>query len=244
VSYMVYLSDVAPYVREDGSREVAGVHQSLMSAAVALEELAGLNGLDFHHVRRSRDLDEGLLAGARVLCLFTIGETAWSAAQRQLIERRVGGGDLGLMGIHSATDSAYRWGWFGDAIGARFDGHPLTDRLPISVVTAGHPATAHFESPWWHEDELYLFRHLSPEANVLLAVEAQLLGDEARHAVRAARPSGPMRTLEPMPLSWCTERGSMRSFYTALGHFVSAYEDTRFLSHLNGGLAWLLGDRA
>ncbi|MCL4414869.1 MAG: ThuA domain-containing protein [Actinobacteria bacterium] len=242
MSYLVYLSDVAPYLRRDGSREVAGVHQSLGSAALAVEELAGLNGLGFHHVQHTRDLDKDLLAGARVLCLFTIGETAWSAEQRLVIERRFGAGDLGFMGIHSATDSAYEWQGFEGIIGARFDSHPVTGRLPISVVDPGHPAVAHLRSPWWFEDELYLFRQLSRDAKILLAIDPQVLADEARGLLRGALQAKPTTAgRERLPLSWCLEKGSSRSFYTSLGHFVGAYEDTRFLRHLDGALSWLLG---
>jgi type 1 glutamine amidotransferase len=36
----------------------------------------------------------------------------------------------------------------------------------------------------------------------------------------------------------------MRSFYTALGHFVSAYEDANYLQHLRGGIEWVIGGGA
>jgi type 1 glutamine amidotransferase len=33
----------------------------------------------------------------------------------------------------------------------------------------------------------------------------------------------------------------MRSFYTALGHFVAAYADADYLQHVRGGIEWVLG---
>lgn len=34
----------------------------------------------------------------------------------------------------------------------------------------------------------------------------------------------------------------MRSFYTAFGHFVAAYENADYLQHVRGGIEWVLGD--
>jgi type 1 glutamine amidotransferase len=44
-----------------------------------------------------------------------------------------------------------------------------------------------------------------------------------------------------LPFAWCFSEGQGRVFYTALGHFPSAYEDVLLLGHLYGGLAWVLG---
>lgn len=199
---------------------MAGVHQSLGSAATALEQIAGLCGLGFRHARRVRDITTDDLDDARVLALFTIGETPWSQGQREIIEQRAISGALGIVGLHSATDAAYGWPAIGDLLGGRFGGHPITGELPITVVDADHPATAHLRSPWFFRDELYLFQDLVPDARLLLAVE---LGPTAR-----------------LPLAWCVERSPARTFYTALGHFVAAYENADYLQHVRGGIEWVL----
>src|ERR1019366_3527322 len=52
---LLYLTDVAPYATVSGSdvsARIAGVHQSLTSSVLALEEMAELAGLSFVH--RSR----------------------------------------------------------------------------------------------------------------------------------------------------------------------------------------------
>ncbi|MCU1495012.1 MAG: Crp/Fnr family transcriptional regulator [Acidimicrobiaceae bacterium] len=224
---LLYVSDVAPYRRTDGHLVAAGVHQSLGSAALAFEEVAGLCGLEFRQVGRARDATADALASARVLVLFTIGETPWSPEQMRVIEERAGRGELGIVAVHAATDSSYGWSKFGELVGARFDGHPVTGELPITVLDPTHPATAHLPSPWRFKDELYLFRDVSPDARVLLAVEMGALGS----AGDSSR----------LPLAWCIERGPTRTFYTALGHFLSAYEDGNYLEHLRGAVEWVLG---
>jgi type 1 glutamine amidotransferase len=226
MSDLLYVSDVSPYRPDQGEPAMAGVHQSLGSAATALEEIAGLCQLGFRHAARVRDISTGDLESARLLVLFTIGETPWSPSQREVIERRAGAGALGIVGLHSATDAAYGWPAIGSLLGGRFNGHPITGDLPITVIDADHPATAHLPSPWRFRDELYLFRQLVPDARLLLAVE--LGGSEAG----------------PLPIAWCVERTPVRTFYTALGHFVAAYEDANYLRHVLGGIRWVLGAAA
>jgi type 1 glutamine amidotransferase len=226
VSDLLYVSDVSPYRAGLAVPAMAGVHQSLGSAATALEEIAGLCGLGFGHARRAADISLQDLESARLLALFTIGETPWSPGQRQVIERRVSGGELGIVGLHSATDAAYGWPAMGSLLGGRFNGHPITGDLPITVVDRSHPATAHLPSPWLFRDELYLFRELVPDARLLLMVEFG--GSEDGR----------------MPIAWCVERPPVRTFYTALGHFVAAYENADYLRHVLGGVQWVLGSDA
>jgi uncharacterized protein len=220
MSNLLYVSDVSPYRAGLEVPAMAGVHQSLGSAATALEEIAGLCGLGFRHAQRVRDISAQDLENARLLALFTIGETPWSQVQREVIERRASSGALGIVGLHSATDAAYQWPAIGRLLGGRFNGHPVTGDLPITVVDRSHPATAHLPSPWLFRDELYLFRELVPDAHLLLAVEFGGSGT--------------------LPIAWCVERQPLRTFYTALGHFVAAYENADYLRHLLGGIRWVL----
>ena len=73
-----------------------------------------------------RDLDADQLEQARVVALFTIGETPWSAAQRAALLDGVRAGRTSVLAVHSATDACYGWDEYGLLVGARFDGHPWT----------------------------------------------------------------------------------------------------------------------
>lgn len=221
---LLFVTDVSPYQRAGDRDMVAGVHQSLGSAAIAVAEIAGMHGLSFRHASSVGDITVEDLRAARVLVLFTIGETPWTPAQREVIEERARSGSLGIVGLHSASDAAYGWPAMGELLGGRFSGHPLTGILPVSVLDRGHPATAHLPSPWRFQDELYQFRDVAPDARMLLAVELGVGSDAVR-----------------LPLAWCIDRPPMRSFYTALGHFVAAYEDADYLQHVSGGIGWVIG---
>lgn len=219
---LLYVTQVAPYL--DGP---AGVHGVLDQSAVAIAELAESAGLSFERATDVRELDPASVAAARVVALFTIGETPWSSAQRQTLLGRVRDGKTGVLAIHSATDSCYGWEEYGMLVGARFDGHPWTRSFTLDVLDPAHPATSHLGSTWeWH-DEIYQFRNLRPDAEVLLAARADELGTDA--AVEH-------------PLAWCFTEGAGRTFSTALGHFPAAWESPTYLRHLAGGLDWVISD--
>jgi hypothetical protein len=226
---MQIVTQVAPYV--DGP---AGVHGTLTQATTALSELAGLAGLEPVSVPDVRDVPPEQLAGARVLALFTIGETPWSDEQKRVTHAAWTDGRLGVLGVHSATDASHTWPEYGSMLGARFDGHPWTQDFAIDVVEPDHPATEHLGGQLsWH-DEVYLFKDLRPDAQILLRL--------ADNQVDLSAPGGRVPACG-FPLAWCIEDGMARSFYTALGHFHLAWELPVYLRHLAGGLAWLK-DRA
>ena len=221
---LLYVTQVAPYL--DGP---AGVHGVLDQSAAAVAELAEIAGLTFERATDVRELQPSSIASARVIALFTIGETPWSAEQQRALLGNVRDGRTGVLAIHSATDSCHGWDEFGVLVGARFAGHPWTRSFTLDVIDPSHPAVSHLGETWsWH-DEVYQFRGLRPDAQVLLRARADELGTDP--AVEH-------------PFAWCFTEGAGRAFYTALGHFPGAWETPDYLRHLAGGLDWVIGDTA
>ena len=223
---MMYVTQVAPY--RDGP---AGVHGVLGQSATAMAELAEAASLAYRHVSDVRYLPSEALANARVVVLFTIGETPWDADQRAALLDRLRTGRCGVMAIHAATDSCYGWDDYGVLVGARFNGHPWTQDFTLDVCEPAHPAVAHLGPKWsWH-DEVYQFRDLRPDARVLLRLDDSQLD--------LTRP-GVVRPPFGFPVSWCFEEQEGRVFSTSLGHVPAAWENPAFLRHLQGGLSWVL----
>jgi len=222
---MFVVTQVAPY--RDGP---AGVHGVLAQAATALAELASMAGLQPVVVADVADIAADQLVNGGVLALFTIGETPFNEAQRGAITAAWHAGDLGVLGVHSATDACHGWDDYGRLIGARFAGHPWTQDFAIDVVDPEHPSTAHLEKQWaWH-DEVYLFGDLHPDAHILLTLAEDQLDMSAPGA----------RVPEcGFPLAWSLDTEGGRTFYSALGHFPGAWETPAYLRHLGGGLAWV-----
>ena len=168
---LLYVTQVAPY--KSGP---AGVHGVLDQSATAMAQLAETAGLSFRRVADVRALDQAALTAARVVALFTIGETPWSPEQQSALRDGLVAGQISLVSVHSATDACYGWGEYGAMVGARFDGHPWTQTCTLDVVRRDHPAVAHLGATWeWH-DEVYQFRDLRHDATVLLAARPGELG--------------------------------------------------------------------
>src|SRR5579864_7928407 len=151
---LLYVTQVSPYLTGP-----AGVHGVLDQSAKGVADLGGMFGLDGVQVTDVRNLTLQQLAEARVLGLFTIGETPWSDSQRAMILERVRGGELAVLAVHAATDSCHGWDEYGRLVGARFDGHPWTQSFALDVLDNDHPATRHLGPTWaWGIDEVYLFK--------------------------------------------------------------------------------------
>ncbi len=222
---LLIVTDVAPY--REGP---AGVHGVLGQAASALAELGALAGLEPVTVTGVGELTVGQLEAGGVLALFTIGETPFTPAQRTTISDSWRRGDLGVLGVHAATDACYGWEDYGAILGARFAGHPWTQSFAIDVVDPAHPATAHLPDPWPWYDEIYLFERCRPDARVLLRVDPTQLDMTV--------PGGRVPATG-LPMAWCHAEGGGRTFYSALGHFPAAWESQVYLTHLLGGLRWV-----
>jgi uncharacterized protein len=223
---MYVVTEVAPY-----QHGPAGVHGVLPQAATAMSELASLAGLEPVTITEVSAIHPDRLEAGCVLALFTIGETPWSAEQRLAVENGVNSGRIGVLGVHSATDSCVGWDYYGHLLGARFDGHPWTTDFDVDVSPTDHPSTAGLPQPWPWRDEVYLFRDLRPDARVLLSVSP----DQLDMTVPGARVPDC-----GLPLAWCHTEGDGRIFSTALGHFPSAWESPVFLTFLAGALGWVL----
>jgi type 1 glutamine amidotransferase len=139
------------------------------------------------------------------------------------------------MALHSATDSCYGWDDYRLLVGARFDGHPWTRDMTLDVLEPSHPALAHLGPTWTWHDEVYLFRELRPDAQILLAARPSELTGDGQPATAVIPDFG-------VPLSWCYTEGTGRVFSSSLGHFPHAWENVDYLRHLAGGLTWLAGD--
>src|SRR3954469_11538969 len=144
---VLVVTQCAPYVDR-----MSGVHGSRGQAVSAFAEIAGARSWSTERVEEVRSLPAAALESARVLALFTIGETPWTEEQRSTILRRVRSGSLAVVGVHSATDANHTWPEHGALIGARFAGHPLSADLPLTVDT-DHPSTAHLGPTWSLHDE-------------------------------------------------------------------------------------------
>jgi len=161
-----------------------------------------------------------------VVWLNTTGDVL-DAPEEAAFQTYIEGGG-GFAGIHSATDTEYDWAWYGELVGAYFDGHPAIQNGTIDVEITTHPATVDLPNPWMKSEEWYNF-----ESNPRSIVDVLLTVDETTYS------GGTMG--DDHPISWAHTNKGGRAFYTALGHSGSNYTETNFVNHVRGGIEWAAG---
>jgi type 1 glutamine amidotransferase len=160
---------------------------------------------------------------------YTTGELPISDEQKAALLDFIKSGKA-LVGIHSATDTFYKWAEYGELIGGYFDGHPWHQEVTIRVEDRKHPATKHLGESFKITDEIYQFKNYSRgRVQVLLSLDPTSV-DLTKKGVN--------RTDKDFANAWTRSYGKGRVFYTALGHREEVWKDERFQQHLVGGLRW------
>jgi type 1 glutamine amidotransferase len=166
------------------------------------------------------------------VALYTTGELPISDEQKAALLDFVRSGK-GLVGIHSATDTFYKWAEYGRLIGGYFDGHPWHQEVVVRVEDRRHPATRHLGASFKITDEIYQFKDFSRDrVHVLMSLDTNSVDLSGKGVRRADK---------DFALAWTSGYGRGRVFYTALGHRAEVWQDERFQRHLLGGLEWAMG---
>jgi type 1 glutamine amidotransferase len=206
-------------------------HDSLEHAGAVLTTLGQTSGA--FTVVASEDvamLNPASLATFDAVIFFTAGELPVTDTQKAALLAFVAGGK-GFIGVHSATNTFYQWPEYGRLIGGYMANHPWAG-IPttLRVEDTSHPSTAHFGSSVTITDEIYEFRDWSRDnVHVLLSVDTT-----------SVPPAG-NRTDNDYAVAWTRRYGAGRVFYSALGHSIAIWDDTRFRQHMLGGIRWALG---
>jgi type 1 glutamine amidotransferase len=160
---------------------------------------------------------------------FTTGELPVSDLQKQALVEFVGNGG-GFLGVHSATDTFYRWPEYGRLIGGYFDQHPWHQEVRINADLSD-PLVSFLGPSLVLFDEIYQIRDFAGDSHVVLRLDPSSV-DLARDNVHR-HPYG-------WPLAWTRSYGRGRVFYTALGHEETVWRDARFQMLLRNAVLWAI----
>lgn len=200
-------------------------HASIANGIVAIKRIADEQGFVVDTTTDSTLFTAKNLARYAALIFLSPTGKVFDTAQKQALQDYVEKGG-GLVGIHSATDMEYGWPWWGQTIGAYFNGHPKEQKATLHVVDASHASTKGLPATWERFDEWYNFRNVNPDLHVLITI------DEGSYE---GGKNGPDH-----PVAWWHKAGRGRVFYTALGHVAATYTEPLFLQHLTGGILSVL----
>ncbi|HEY2933087.1 MAG TPA: ThuA domain-containing protein [Acidobacteriota bacterium] len=162
---------------------------------------------------------------------YTTGELPISDEQKTALMDFVKSGK-GFAGVHSATDTFYKWPDYGEMIGGYFDGHPWHQEVNVIVEDTKHPATRHLGKSFRIADEIYQYKNFSRDrVHVLMKLDTSSV-DMTKPNIK--------RTDGDFALAWIRDWGKGRVFYTALGHKPEVWSDPRFQTHLLNGIRWTM----
>ena len=211
------------------SRTMSFRHESIPAGKQAIFALSRKHGFSVDTTQSAEIFEEKSLKNYNVIVfLNTTGDVLNDQQQLELNRWVQAGG--GFVGVHAAADTEYEWPWYGELVGAWFNGHPNDPNVRdavVKVVDKFHPSTKHLPEIWKRTDEWYNYKDIRPEINVLLNL------DETSYK---GGTNG-----ENHPITWSREFDGGRTWYTGLGHTNECYQDPDFLEMLWGGIQYAAG---
>ncbi|CAN5180610.1 hypothetical protein BH23BAC1_BH23BAC1_34460 [soil metagenome] len=211
-------------------------HNSRDAARVMFQELGVDHGfeVDFDRTGAAFNTLENLQNYAIVVFSNTSGNEILNRNQQENFEAYIKAGG-NFLGIHAATDT-YRtgWDWYRDLVGGSVRENPnhTTQNHPgvLDVVGPEHPSTENVPDPWNRNEEWYYWKG---GGGYLF---------EGNIDVLQVRATGNEEYDEARPISWFKEFDGGRSFYTAMGHDISAYAEEHLRNHILGAITWLVAE--
>lgn len=210
-------------------------HESIPDGIAAIQKLGQENNFDVDTTTNPEMFNDSTLKNySAVIFLCTTGDVL-DYRQEAAFERYIQAGG-GYVGVHSATDTEYDWGWYGRLAGGYFYDHPgIHDKNNnvqegmFTVVDRNNISTKHLPEKWKRTDEFYSFKKLdSADIHVLITIDENSYQGGKRMSYH--------------PMAWYHDYDGGRAFYTALGHTKESYTEPNFLKHLLGGIQYAIGD--
>ncbi|MEL6865600.1 MAG: ThuA domain-containing protein [Bacteroidota bacterium] len=204
-------------------------HESIAAAQQAIFKLGQQHQFSVDTTEDATYFKESQLKNYNVVIFLNTTGDVLNDAQQLEFNRFIQAGG-GFVGIHAAADTEYDWPWYGQLVGAYFNGHPNNPNVREAIIqrkNQDHPASKRIPLVWRRKDEWYNYKQINPSIKVLLNL------DETSYE---GGTNGPNH-----PIAWCHEFDGGRSFYTGLGHTEESYQEAEMLDHLWGGIDYAAG---
>ena len=198
-------------------------HSSIDDGALAILKLGKANNFKVDTTGNSSSFTKDKLNDYEVVVFLNTTGNVLNAEEQLVFENYIQAGG-GFLGIHAAADCEYDWKWYGNLVGAYFNGHPAIQKADVNITDRKNAITKHLPKNWKREDELYNYKSINPNIEVLATL------DESTYK---GGTNG-----DNHPIIWYHNYNGGRSFYIGLGHTKETYEDSNFLRILLGGIDW------
>jgi cytochrome c len=204
-------------------------HESIPAGIEAIRSLGKKHDFLVDTTESSDSFNEKTLKNYNVIVfLNTTGDVLTDGQQLEMNRWIQAGG--GFVGIHAAADTEYEWPWYGEVVGAYFNGHPSDPNVrdaTVKVIDKTHISSKHLPEVWKRTDEWYNYKDIKPEVNVLLNLDEKSYEGGTNG--------------DNHPMAWYRDFDGGRTWYTGLGHTNECYQDKNFLEMLYGGIQYAAG---
>lgn len=176
-------------------------------------------------------IDADLLRNYDAVMFFTSGELPMNPVQKNALMDFIKSGK-GFIGVHSATDTLYKWPEYGEMLGGYFDGHPWSQEVTINVEDPNFPGMNFLGKSFRFKEEVYQYRNWSRDkVHVLLSMDNNSV--DVNRGKRADK---------DYAMAWSKKHGKGRVLFNGLGHYPEMWNDPRFQRMLLDGIRWAMGD--
>ena len=209
-------------------------HQVLHLAEGIMEQLGATNGFDVTVTQMAENkLKPENLKNLDVIVFYTTGELPLSDEQKKALLDWVKSGKF-FLGLHSATDTFYKWPEYGQMIGGYFNKHPWTENIDVTIKTEDrtHPVTRHLQEGWSMKEEIYQIKEFigRDKTHVLVSLD-QTKTDMTRPGVEA----------KDFPLVWWHDYGKGKVMYNAMGHRPDVWTTDWYQKMVVNAIKWGTG---
>ncbi len=198
---------------------VAGFeHDSVSHAMAMFDKIGQESGLFDAFLRTDTELitKQKLTKNAKnldyfdAIVFYTTGELALNDEQKAAFLSFIKDDGKGFLGMHSATDTFYKWPEYGQMIGGYFNDHPWHQQVKIKIEDKAFPGMKQFGDSITLNDEIYQFRDYSrKDVRVLMSLDTSSVDMSNK---RIHREDG------DFAVTWAKNYGKGRVFYSSLGH--------------------------
>ncbi len=222
--------------------EVKGFqHDSVSHAMAMIEKIGQESGLFDAYLRTDTQLitKQKLTGNAKNLDYFdavffyTTGELDMNDEQKAALMSFVKDDGKGFLGMHSATDTFYKWPEYGQMIGGYFNDHPWHQQVKIKIDDKTFPGMKQFGDSISLNDEIYQFRDYSrKDVRVLMSLDTSSVDMTNK---RIKRDDG------DFAVCWAKNFGKGRVYYNSLGHENAVLDRKDIQTMWLEAIKWAMG---
>jgi type 1 glutamine amidotransferase len=207
------------YSRTAGFRHDA----SIITGKAMLQQIATEQGFQVVITETNELITPTGLADFEIIFFMNSTGDIFNATEQQTYETWMTTRNGAFGGVHSATDTENGWAFYSEVTGQYYNGHGAAntpDQIQFEPSVLNFPALTGLPNPWQRNEEWYRFDTYQQWS---VKPGFQILG---------------RKTADNQPIMWTREWGNFRSFYTAIGHDASVFQDPNVKKHVTGGIMW------